>query len=64
MNAKERAQYLFDLFDVVEYSDKVKTKITRKACALILVHEVLKDLDPKSRDFLYWMNVKVNLLEL
>lgn len=64
MNAKERALYIYDLFNVVNHNDKVKTKITRKACALILVNEIIKDIDPKSRDFVYWINVKINLIEL
>jgi hypothetical protein len=42
----------------------VKTFMTRKSCALILVQELMKDVDIKSRDFIYWSNVKLNLLEL
>lgn len=64
MNAEQRAKYLFDLFEFVEYDSKVKTFVTRKSCALILVQELMKDVDIKSRDFIYWSNVKFNLLEL
>lgn len=64
MNAEQRAKYLFDLFEFVEYDSKVKTFVTRKSCALILVQELMKDVDIKSRDFIYWSNVKLNLLEL
>jgi hypothetical protein len=64
MNAEQRAKYLFDLFDFIEYDSKVKTFMTRKSCALILVQELMKDVDIKSRDFIYWSNVKLNLLEL
>ena len=64
MNAEQRAKYLFDLFDFIEYDSKVKTFMTRKSCALILVQELMKDVDIKSRDFIYWSNVKFNLLEL
>ena len=64
MNAEQRAKYLFDLFEFIEYDSKVKTFITRKSCALILVQELMKDVDIKSRDFIYWSNVKFNLLEL
>ena len=64
MNAEQRARYLFELFDFIEFDSKVKTFITRKSCALILVQELMKDVDIKSRDFIYWSNVKLNLLEL
>jgi len=64
MNAEQRAKYLFDLFEFIEFDSKVKTFITRKSCALILVQELMKDVDIKSRDFIYWSNVKFNLLEL
>lgn len=64
MTAEQRARYLFDLFEFVEYDSKVKTFVTRKTCALILVQELMKDVDIKSRDFIYWSNVKFNLLEL
>jgi hypothetical protein len=64
MNAEQRAKYLFDLFEFIEYDSKVKTFMTRKSCALILVQELMKDVDIKSRDFIYWSNVKLNLLEL
>lgn len=64
MTAEQRARYLFDLFEFVEYDSKVKTFMTRKSCALILVQELMKDVDIKSRDFIYWSNVKLNLLEL
>jgi hypothetical protein len=64
MTAEQRAKFLFDLFDFIEYDSKVKTFMTRKSCALILVQELMKDVDIKSRDFIYWSNVKLNLLEL
>ena len=64
MNAEQRAKYLFDLFEFIEYDSKVKTFMTRKSCALVLVQELMKDVDIKSRDFIYWSNVKLNLLEL
>ena len=64
MNAEQRAKYLFDLFEFIEYDSKVKTFMTRKSCALILVQELMKDVDIKSRDFIYWSNVKLNILEL
>lgn len=64
MTAEQRARYLFDLFEFIEYDSKVKTWVTRKTCALILVQELMKDVDIKSRDFIYWSNVKLNLLEL
>lgn len=64
MTAEQRAKYLFELFDFIEYDSKVKTFITRKSCALILVQELMKDVDIKSRDFIYWSNVKLYLLEL
>lgn len=64
MTAEQRASYLFDLFEFIEYDSKVKTFMTRKTCALILVQELMKDVDIKSRDFIYWSNVKLNLLEL
>jgi hypothetical protein len=64
MTAEQRAKYLFDLFDFIEYDSKVKTFMTRKSCALILVQELMKDVDIKSRDFIYWSNVKLYLLEL
>ena len=64
MNAEQRAKYLFDLFEFIEFDSKVKTFITRKSCALILVQELMKDVDIKSRDFIYWSNVKLNILEL
>lgn len=64
MTAEQRARYLFDLFEFIEYDSKVKTFVTRKTCALILVQELMKDVDIKSRDFIYWSNVKFNLLEL
>lgn len=64
MNAEQRAKYLFELFDFIEYDSKVKTFMTRKSCALILVQELMKDVDIKSRDFIYWSNVKLYLLEL
>lgn len=64
MTAEQRARYLFDLFEFIKYDSKVKTFVTRKSCALILVQELMKDVDIKSRDFIYWSNVKLNLLEL
>jgi hypothetical protein len=64
MNAEQRAKFYFDLFEFIEYDSKVKTFMTRKSCALILVQELMKDVDIKSRDFIYWSNVKLNLLEL
>ena len=64
MTAEQRAKYLFDLFDFIEYDSKVKTFMTRKSCALILVQELMKDVDIKSREFIYWSNVKLYLLEL
>lgn len=64
MNAEQRARYLFDLFEFIEYDSKVKTFMARKSCALILCQELMKDLDIKSRDFVYWSNVKLYLLEL
>lgn len=64
MTAEQRARYLFELFEFVEYDSKVKTFVARKTCALILVQELMKDVDIKSRDFIYWSNVKLNLLEL
>jgi hypothetical protein len=64
MTAEQRAKYLFDLFEFIEYDSKVKTFVTRKSCALILVQELMKDVDIKSRDFIYWSNVKLNILEL
>lgn len=64
MTAEQRARYLFDLFEFIQYDSKVKTFVTRKSCALILVQELMKDVDIKSRDFIYWSNVKLNLLEL
>ena len=64
MNAEQRAKYLFELFDFIEYDSNVKTFMASKSCALILVQELMKDVDIKSRDFIYWSNVKLNLLEL
>ena len=64
MTAEQRAKYLFDLFEFIEYDSKVKTFVTRKTCALILVQELMKDVDIKSRDFIYWSNVKLNILEI
>lgn len=64
MTAEQRAKYLIDLFDFIEYDSKIKTYVTRKSCALILVQELMKDVDIKSRDFIYWSNVKLNILEL
>lgn len=64
MTAEQRAKFLFDLFHFIEYDSNVKTFMTRKSCALILVQELMKDVDIKSRDFIYWSNVKLNLLEL
>jgi len=64
MTAEQRAKYLFELFDFIEYDSKVKTFMALKSCALILVQELMKDVDIKSRDFIYWSNVKLNLLEL
>jgi hypothetical protein len=64
MTAEQRAKFLFELFEFIEYDSKVKTFIARKSCALILVQELMKDVDIKSRDFIYWSNVKLNLLEL
>ena len=64
MTSEQRARYLFDLFEFIEYDSKVKTFVTRKSCALIVVKELMKDVDIKSRDFIYWSNVKLNLLEL
>ncbi len=64
MTAEQRARYLFELFEFVEYDSKVKTFVARKTCALILVQELMKDVDIKSRDFIYWSNVKLNILEL
>lgn len=64
MTSEQRARYLFELFDFIEFDSKVKTFMARKSCALILVQELMKDVDIKSRDFIYWSNVKFNLLEL
>ena len=64
MNAEQRARYLFELFEFIEFDSKVKTFMARKSCALILVQELMKDVDIKSRDFIYWSNVKLNILEL
>ncbi|NBV92121.1 MAG: hypothetical protein EBR91_08135 [Flavobacteriia bacterium] len=64
MNAEERAQYLFDLFSFVEFSSDEKTLKTRKACALVLLRETMKDIDIKSRDFIYWLNVRQKLEEI
>lgn len=64
MTAEQRAKYLIDLFDFIEYDSKIKTYVTRKSCALILVQELMKDVDIKSRDFIYWSNVKLNILEI
>jgi len=64
MTSEQRAKFYFDLFDFIEYDSKVKTFMTRKSCALILVQELMKDVDIKSRDFIYWSNVKLYLLEL
>jgi hypothetical protein len=64
MTAQQRAKYLFDLFEFIEHDVKVKTFMTRKTCALIVVQELMKDIDIKSRDFIYWSNVKLNLIEL
>lgn len=64
MNAEERAKYLFDLFGFLDIENKMRKFMAQKSCALILVHETMKDLDIKSRDFVYWSNVKLNLLEL
>lgn len=64
MTAEQRARYLIDLFDFIEYDSKIKTYVTRKSCALILVQELMKDVDIKSRDFIYWSNVKLNILEI
>jgi len=64
MNAQERAKYLFDLFEFIEYDSKIKTFMARKSCALIVVQELMKDVDTKSRDFIFWSNVKLNILEL
>lgn len=64
MTAEQRAKYLFDLFEFIEYDSKIKTFVTRKSCALILVQELMKDVDIKSRDFIYWSNVKLNILEI
>ena len=64
MTSEQRARYLFELFDFIECDWKVKTFMTRKSCALILVQELMKDVDMKSRDFIYWSNVKLNILEL
>ena len=64
MTSEQRARYLFELFDFIECDSKVKTFMTRKSCALILVQELMKDVDIKSRDFIYWSNVKLNILEL
>lgn len=64
MNAEQRAKYLFDLFEFLDIENKMKKFIAQKTCAIILVHETTKDVDIKSRDFIYWSNVKLNLLEL
>lgn len=64
MTAEQRARYLIDLFEFIEYDSKVKTFVARKSCALILVQELMKDVDIKSRDFIYWSNVKLNILEI
>ena len=64
MTSEQRARYLFELFDFIEFDSKVKTFMARKSCALILVQELIKDVDIKSRDFIYWSNVKLNILEL
>jgi hypothetical protein len=64
MTSEQRARYLFELFDFIEFDSKVKTFMARKSCALILVQELMKDVDIKSRDFIYWSNVKLNILEL
>ena len=37
MTAEQRARYLFELFEFIEYDSKVKTFMARKSCALILV---------------------------
>lgn len=64
MTAEQRAKYLIDLFEFIEYDSKVKTFMARKSCALIVVQELMKDVDTKSRDFIFWSNVKLNILEL
>ena len=64
MTAQERAKYLFDLFQFLDIENKMKKFMAQKTCALIIVQETMKDLDIKSRDFVYWSNVKLNLLEL
>ena len=64
MTAQERAKYLFDLFQFLDIENKMKKFMAQKTCALIIVQETMKDLDIKSRDFIYWSNVKLNLLEL
>lgn len=63
MTAEERSQYLFDLFAFLEIDNKMKKRTAQRSCALILVGEIMKDLDIKSRDFVYWSNVKFNLFE-
>ena len=64
MTAEQRAKYLFDLFKFIEYDSKIKTFMARKSCALIVVQEIMKDVDMKSRDFIFWSHVKFNILEL
>lgn len=64
MTAQERAKYLFDLFEFLDIENKMRKFMAQKTCALILVQETMKDLDIKSRDFVYWSNVKLNILEL
>jgi len=64
MTAEERSQYLFELFSFLDIDNKLKKRTAQRSCALILVGEIMKDLDIKSRDFVYWSNVKFNLFEI
>jgi hypothetical protein len=64
MTAEQRSQHLFDLFSFLEIDNKMKKRTAQRSCALILVSEIMKDLDSKSRDFVYWSNVKYKLFEI
>lgn len=64
MTSEERANHLFELFSFLEIDNKMKKRTAQKSCALILVSEMMKDLDIKSRDFVYWSNVKYKLFEI
>ena len=63
-NAEERANHLIALFTFVVCESEIDTKKTRKGCALVVVHELMKDLDIKSRDFVFWLNVKHKIEEI